>query len=142
MLKIHGTAEGPTANLQADGSQLKGAIEFQLDKLDTGIALRTEHMKEKYLQINEHPQAKLTILEAAVDSGFDKTLTNSAKKSFRGSLNLHGIEKDVSGTFTAEKGLVKANFPLNLSDFAISVPKYLGVTIAETVDVSVELPLK
>ncbi len=140
-LKVHGTATGPEGDLRLEGTQLKGKVSFQLEKLDTGIALRNEHMKEKYLQVKEHPQAKLTLLDAPVEADFANSLSTSEKK-FRGTLSLHGREKEVNGTFEAKDGVVKAKFPITLSDFAIDVPKYLGITIADTVDLDVELPLK
>lgn len=141
-LKIHGTGASPDAKLSLDKSQLKGSIEFQMDKLDTGISLRTEHMKEKYLQVKEYPKSKLTLLDAPVDADFSKTLSNSGEKKFRGTLSLHGKEKEVAGTYTAQNGDVKAKFPITLSDFGIDVPKYLGITVADTVAVDVEVPLK
>ncbi len=142
MLKIHGTAKGPVADLSLAGAQLKGSITFELDKLDTGIDLRTHHMKEKYLQVKDYPQAKLTLVDAPVDSAFANNLTNGGDNKFQGSLALHGKVHDISGTFTAKDGLVLAKFPLTLSDYAIDVPKYLGITVAKTVDVDVELPLR
>jgi len=143
MLKIHGTASsGPAADLKVEGAQLKGAVSFEMDKLDTGIDMRTQHMKDKYLQVKEHPNAKLTLTEAPVDPTFVNTLTNSGEKPFKGTLQLHGKEKEVNGTYTAANGLVQAKFPIKLSDFAIEIPSYLGVTVADMVDVAVELPLK
>jgi polyisoprenoid-binding protein YceI len=141
-LKIHGTAGGPDAKLNLDGSQLKGSVEFDMDKLDTGIALRTQHMKEKYLQVKEYPKSKLTLTEAPVDTDFAKSLSNSGEKPFKGTLAMHGKEKEVAGTYTAQNGVVKAKFPLTLSDYGIDVPKYLGITVADSVDVNVEVPLK
>lgn len=142
MLKIHGTAAGPAANLADDGKQLTGTIDFDLDKLDTGIAMRTEHMKEKYLQTKQYPKATLTLSDVPVDAAFEKNLSSGGEKSFKGKLALHGKEHEVAGSYTAEAGLVKAKFPLTLSDYSIDVPKYLGVTVADTVDVNVELQLK
>ena len=142
MLKIHGTATGPVANLSDDGKQLKGSIDFDMDKLDTGIAMRTEHMKEKYLQVKQYPKATLTLSDVPVDAAFEKSLSSGGDKPFKGKLALHGKEHDVAGTYTADNGLVKAKFPLTLSDYSIDVPKYLGVTVADTVDVNVEIPLK
>lgn len=143
MLKIHGTASsGPAADLKVEGAQLKGAVDFDMDKLDTGIAMRTTHMKEKYLQVKDHPKAKLTLVDAPVDAGFATSLTNSGEKPFKGMLALHGKEKEVSGTFTAKDGVVQAKFPIKLTDFAIDIPSYLGVTVADMVDVAVDLPLK
>jgi hypothetical protein len=142
-LKIHGTSDGgANAKLNLDGAQLKGSVEFQMDKLDTGIGLRTEHMKEKYLQTKQYPTSKLTLLDAPVDGGFAASLTNSGEKKFRGTLLLHGKEKEVTGTYTAQNGDIKAKFPITLSDYGIDIPKYLGITVADTVDVDVDVPLK
>ncbi|MGZ3702842.1 MAG: YceI family protein [Bdellovibrionota bacterium] len=142
MLKIHGTATGPNATLSLDGTQLKGAVDFEMDKLDTGISLRTEHMKEKYLQVKQYPKSTLTLLDAPVDADFAKSLSNGGEKKFRGKLNLHGKDHEVNGTYTAENGDIKAKFPVTLEDYGIDVPKYLGITVANTVDVNVEIPVK
>jgi hypothetical protein len=143
MLKIHGTASsGPAADLKLEGNQLKGAAEFEMEKLDTGINLRNQHMKEKYLHVKEHPKSKLTLVDAAVDGDFASTLSNGGEKPFKGTLLLHGKEKEVSGTYTAKNGQVQAKFPIKLSEFAIDIPSYLGVTVADTVDVNVDLSLK
>jgi polyisoprenoid-binding protein YceI len=141
-LKIHGTGTGPDAKLSLDGSQLKGKIDFDMTKLDTGISLRTEHMKNKYLEVGKYPKSTLTLLDAPVDASFASSLSNGGEKKFRGTLLLHGKEKEVSGTYTAQNGEVKAHFPLTLSDFGIDIPKYLGITVADTVTVDVDLPLK
>lgn len=143
MLKIHGTATaGPAADLKVEGSQLKGAVEFEMDRLDTGIDLRTQHMKEKYLHVKEHPKSRLTLLDAQVDPTFATSLSNSGEKPFKGNLLLHGQEKEVNGTYTVSNGLVQAKFPIKLSDFAIDIPSYLGIKVADMVDVSVALALK
>jgi polyisoprenoid-binding protein YceI len=142
MLKIHGTATGPAAVLTLENGQLKGNISIELEKLDTGISLRTRHMKEKYLQAKDYPKAVLSLLDAAADPGFEKSLSNGGEKSFRGKLALHGKEKEISGSFSVKDGLVKAKFPIVLSDFAIDVPKYLGITVADNVEVDVELQLR
>jgi polyisoprenoid-binding protein YceI len=142
MLKIHGTAPGPVAALSDNGKQLSGTVDFDMDKLDTGISLRTEHMKEKYLQVKQYPKSTLTLTDAPVDAAFEKALSSGGEKPFKGKLALHGKEHEVAGTYTADSGLVKAKFPITLSDYSIDVPKYLGVTVADTVEVNVELPLK
>lgn len=140
-LKIHGKASGPEAKLNLEGTKLTGFAEFDMNKLDTGINLRNEHMKEKYLQVKEHPKAKLTLTDAAVDPAFATTLTNGGEKPFKGKLQLHGQERDVEGTYTAKNGLVQAKFQIKLTNFGIEIPSYLGITVAELVDVNVDLPL-
>jgi len=142
MLKIHGKAPGPTADLRLEQRQLKGSVEMELGKLETGISLRDEHMKDKYLHVKEFPRAKLTLLEAPADEAFAASLSNGGERDFKGKLELHGKEREVSGKFTAQGGLVKASFPITLSEFGVDVPKYLGVTVADSVSVTVEIPLR
>lgn len=143
MLKIHGTAAtGPAGQLKVEGNQLQGSIEMDMDKLDTGIDLRTEHMKEKYLEVKEYPKSTLILIEAPVDEGFASTLTNKGEKPFKGKLKLHGKEQEVTGTFTVVDGNVAAKFPVKLSDFAVEIPSYLGIKVADVVNVDVILPLK
>ena len=54
---------------------------------------------------------------------------------------LHGTKKTVSGPAEIRKAgsgfRVKASFPVNLSDYAIPEPRYLGVGVKNTVQVEV-----
>lgn len=142
MLKIHGKAPGPTGSFRVDGDKLSGSAEFEIAQLDTGINLRNEHMKEKYLEIKDHPKALLSLTDTPVDKEFENTLSNSGERPFKGKLQLHGQEKEVSGKYRAKDGIVKAEFQIKLTDFGIEIPSYLGIKVAETVDVSVDLALK
>jgi len=58
-----------------------------------------------------------------------------------GELTLHGVTKTVGGPVEVRKagsGLrVKASFPVNLPDFNIPEPRYLGVGVKNTVQVEV-----
>lgn len=140
-LKIHGKASGPEAKLELDGTKLTGSAEFDMNNLTTGINLRDQHMKEKYLQVKDHPKAKLTLTDVAVDPAFATSLSNNGEKPFKGKLQLHGQERDVEGTYTAKNGLVQAKFQIKLTNYGIEIPSYLGITVAELVDVNVDLPI-
>jgi polyisoprenoid-binding protein YceI len=62
------------------------------------------------------------------------------KGSFTGSLMLHGVKKTVSGPVEIRKGTglrVRASFPVNLPDYNIAEPRYLGVGVRNTVQVTV-----
>lgn len=139
MLKIHGTGSKLEGKLQVQGKEVSGKVSIPLSTLDSGIALRTEHMKEKYLEVKKFPQAELELVQAEVD---EKTLSTSGEKPFRGKLSLHGKQKEVQGTFELKDGVVKAKFPLTLSDYAIEIPSYLGIKVADLVDVNVEIPFQ
>lgn len=142
MLKIHGKAPSASASLKVEGTKLTGTAAFPLESLDTGINLRNEHMKEKYLKVKEFPNATLSIHEAEVDPEFASTLSNKGEKDFKGTLELHGKKNSVEGKYTAKSGVVQAKFQLKITDYGIEIPSYLGVKVAEVVDVNVELPLK
>ncbi len=142
MLKIHGKAPGPKSSLILEKGNLVGTAEFSMDSLDTGIDLRNQHMKEKYLQTKEFPTATLSLVEANVGDAFVNSLSIEGEKPFKGKLKLHGTEREIEGKFSGKDGKISAKFQLKISDFGIAVPSYLGITVTDTVDVTVDLALK
>jgi polyisoprenoid-binding protein YceI len=140
MLKIKGHADKPDAHFSLSGANLSGTTEIDMDKFATGISLRDKHMKEKYLETASYPKAKLTIKDVNVGPGFADNL-GAPSTAFEGTLAFHGKERAVKGTFSASNGAVTAKFPLTLSDFGVAIPSYLGVTVAENVEVEANLPL-
>ncbi len=137
-LKIHGDSKpvGPTGKVEFTDSGLSGKFAFDLKTLDTGIDLRNEHMKEKYLEIKKYPQAELTLSELKIKP---EDLKSDFERDFSGLLALHGVSKNVEGKFkwNAAKQEIKAQFEIKVSDFNIDIPKYLGVTVSEKVEVQV-----
>jgi polyisoprenoid-binding protein YceI len=67
------------------------------------------------------------------------------KGSFAGLLTLHGVTKTVTGGVDVRQagaGLrVKASFHVDLSDYSIPKPRYLGVGVTNTVQVEVAFDL-
>ena len=104
-------------------------IVVKLNKLVTGMPLRDRHAKEKYMEVNKYPEAVLT--KATGQGGKGK-----------GMLKFHGVEKEVSGTYKIEGNMLKANFPIKLSDFKISGINYMGVGVEDEVKVEVSVPVK
>lgn len=141
-LKIKGESQGksPTGDILVENNAATGQMSFSLNHLTTGLGLRDQHMKEKYLEIQKFPEASLKILPISIS---ETDLKNKIKKSFTGQLNLHGITKDISGQFTFDSQTkeVSAAFKIVLSDFGIDIPEYLGVTVSETVEIDVQLLL-
>jgi polyisoprenoid-binding protein YceI len=117
-----------------------GSFVVDLRTLDTGINLRNEHLREKYLEVDKAPGYDKATLSEIELKGMNPD-SPEGKGSFTGSLMLHGTKKTVSGPAEIRKagsGLrVKASFPVNLSDFAIPEPRYLGVGVKNTVQVEV-----
>ena len=139
-IKIRGKGGAPNGELQVEGKKAKGKFEFELATLDTGINLRNEHMRDKYLEVKQHPKAKLEIESLELKEDFKSASPKISETPFNGKLTLHGVTNPVSGKFkVGEKRDVNADFKIKLSDYKIDIPKYLGVTVADEVDVQVEI---
>ncbi|MCL4819382.1 MAG: YceI family protein [Vicinamibacteria bacterium] len=119
---------------------LSGALAVDLATLDTGIALRNQHLRENYLEVargDGYARAVLDdlALREATGDGFE------GRTGFTGNLRLHGVQRPIAGAATLRRegaGMrVEASFPLALSDFAITPPEYLGVGVGNRLIVSV-----
>jgi len=122
------------------GAALDGTLAVDLRSLDTGISLRNDHLREKYLEVDKGSGFDKAVLSDITLNGFKGDLPEG-KGSFSGSLTLHGVKKTVTGPVEVRKagaGLrVKASFPVNLPDYNIAEPRYLGVGVKDTVQVDV-----
>ena len=149
-LKPGGAFEAKTSSLSgtltlgsgaAKPTSLKGELSVELTTIDTGISLRNQHLREKYLQV-------------AKGTGFDKASFSEIRVSeatggefegrsaFTGSLVLHNMKRQVTGTAEIRRlgtsVRVEATFPVTLTDFGIEPPEYLGVGVANRVMVKVQ----
>jgi polyisoprenoid-binding protein YceI len=126
--------QGTTSDLTA--VQAPDAMEFQvrLATLETGIAVRDRHMRDEYLEVGTYPTATLRIPRAALPA-------NVPAGSCRGELTLHGRTHPVDVAFHLNGGSgydVSATMQVDMRDYGIQSPKYLGVTVKPLVDVSVD----
>ena len=126
---------------QPKPSRLGGEISTDLATIDTGIGLRNQHLREKYLEV-------------AKGKGFDKAILSEiqlndaegeafeGRTAFTGTLLLHGVKHPVEGTAEVRREgagrRVRAEFPLLVTDFGITPPEYLGVGVASKLLVKVQ----
>lgn len=144
-IKIRGKGTAPegtiTLKKAASGYLAQGVVSVELESLDTGIGTRTSHMKEKYLEVGNYPKAELELLEAQLPESFGQE-DAEAKTAFRGTLTLHGVKKPVEGTVSVKRNSNScsghAEFSLKLADYAIAIPRFAGITVADDVSVSVD----
>jgi polyisoprenoid-binding protein YceI len=141
-LHVTGKGAGPVGSFSIKRDIVTGKLSFDLNTLDTGIALRDEHMKTKYLEVGQYPQAELKISELKLSQPLSPQSTSLSAVPFQGTLKLHGVEKPVIGTVdlkTTAPGILQtgASFALKLSDYGINIPKYAGITIADDVQITV-----
>jgi polyisoprenoid-binding protein YceI len=138
-LKIHGKGTGPAGTLSVTDHCVSGSLAVDLASLETGISLRDRHLKEEYLQVDRYPQARLTLSHLDVRVVPEGATFGAVAVPFEGTLLLHGVEKPVSGQAKVSRNdsrlTVSAQFSINLGDFGVGVPKYMGITVAEKVDV-------
>lgn len=130
-LKINGKfkgSEGLVGNLTKSDSSWSLNANCSLKHFETGLGLRDQHMREKYLEVAEHPSAILSVKESPL-----------GRESFVGELSLHGVTKSVSGTVKWDGDIANIEFPLRLSDFNIGVPSFMGITVAQEVFVSAQV---
>lgn len=142
-LKINGKGEGPAGSLSfkkaGENFVMSGEAIVDLSSFETGIGMRDRHMKETYLEVEKFKTAKLTLKDVAVPRAI---LEKGGEVKCKGNLDLHGKQRDVDVVMTLEKkdAMVGATskFTIKLSDFAIAVPKYAGITVADEVTVTTE----
>lgn len=143
-LKIHGKGAGLDGRLTIEDGSVSGVIGFDLQALETGIALRDRHLKEKYLETARYPRATLTLSRVAVDKVPAAETFAPVSIPFAGTLSLHGVEKSVTGEAKVARAgravTTTATFAIDLHDFGIGVPSYMGITVAEKVQVRVGFP--
>jgi polyisoprenoid-binding protein YceI len=129
--------EGTTTDLALSDKGDSLVLTVPLGNLTTGIALRDRHMKEKYLEVPKYPAAILSVARAALKlpTGEDKVEADVPT-----SVTLHGQTRPVVVHYDLKKsggGLsAHGSFRINMQEFGISVPSYLGVTVKPNVDVN------
>ena len=123
-------------------ARLVGDVSMDLTTIDTGIALRNQHLKENYLEVAKgegYNKAVLSEIQLAEASGesFD------GATPFTGTLLLHGVKRPVAGTAEIHSEgtsrRVRAEFPVELSEWAVKTPEYLGVGVGSRLLVKVNL---
>jgi len=122
-------------------ARLTGDIATDLATIDTGIGLRNQHLREKYLEIAKGRGFDKAVLSEIQVSGVDGEAFEG-RTPFSGMLLLHGVKHAVEGTAEIRRDgsgrRVHAEFPLILTDFGITPPEYLGVGVANKLLVKVQ----
>jgi polyisoprenoid-binding protein YceI len=117
-----------------------GDLAVDLRSLDTGIGLRNDHLREKYLEVGKGDGFDKAVL-SDVHLGDVDAETFQGRTTFTGMLLLHGTTKGVTGSADIRRVgssvRVDAAFPVTLADYGIPKPQYLGVGVRSEVQVKV-----
>lgn len=146
ILKIRGTGGSAKGKLESDNGTISGEIIVPILPMTTGVGLRDEHMKSKYLESEKYPDAVLSISDLKLaEDPFSKSMSLKAVP-FHGKLKIHGMEKEVSGTLDidsdASKISIMAKTKTTISAHNIAVPTYLGIKVADEVEIFADLKIK
>ncbi len=142
-LKINGKGEGPEGTLEITDGKMSGEISIKLSSLDTGMGLRNKHMKEKYLESEKYPKAKLIIKDQAVPLGWSPQTATASSSQLQAELELHGVRKPVSVQYQIDENAnLKADFKIKITDYQVEIPSFMGVTVADNVEVKVVSQIK
>jgi hypothetical protein len=147
-MTVGGSFEAKTDSIRgtvtpgAPGAALGGDLSVDLGTLDTGIGLRNDHLRNKYLEVGRGQGFERAVLSGirlgeADPRGFE------GKTTFTGTFLLHGTTKPIAGQATIRREgravRVEASFPVPVSAFGIEKPQYLGVGVKDRVTVVVSL---
>jgi polyisoprenoid-binding protein YceI len=135
--------EGKTNELKLTDDGQKVVVTVPLGKLETGIGVRDRHMRDKYLEVGKYPDAVLEVPWSALRL---PPPGQSVQETARGTVSLHGKSKEVPVRYTvAARGdtyQVTGTVPLNMKDFDINVPSYLGQTVKPDIETTVSFSCK
>ncbi|MBC7396732.1 MAG: YceI family protein [Bdellovibrionales bacterium] len=135
MLKIHGESSALSGNLSRIGDELTGELVMPLNSFATGMTTRDKHLKDKVFETSKFENAVLSITSLKVPAG------NGEFKNleFSGKLKLHGVEKEIKGTSQVTVGPQTTGFTahldIKLTDFQITPPEFLGMSIQDDVKI-------
>jgi len=146
LVSMHGTAglhiEGNTHELSLSEREGELLFEVPLSSVDTGIALRNRHMLG-YLDATHHPEAELHMARNAVSF---PPPGKAVESDAQGTLTLHGVSRPCSVHYRAEQTRpgeyrVHGTTGIDIRDFGIDVPSYLGVHVDPAVAIQVDFTL-
>jgi polyisoprenoid-binding protein YceI len=148
--KVSFTCSGPGGlRIEGTGSELQAqdkggalVVTVPLAKVTTGMSLRDTHMHEKYLESGKYPLAELSVPRAGLKFPAEGA---TVEASAPGTMSIHGASRPVTFHYKAvRRGAaydVQGDVHVNMNDYGIAVPTYLGITVKPPVDITVSFRL-
>lgn len=136
------TIEGKGSKLTASETDGSLTIVVPLSDVQTGIALRDDHLK-KALKVGQHPQATLVVPRSQLSFPED----NQEKEgTATGQLTLHGVTKPKKFSYkvkrTGSDYHVQGRFDVDITEHNMEIPCYLGVCVDKEVKVKAKFKLR
>jgi polyisoprenoid-binding protein YceI len=111
-----------------------------LAPIDTGIGLRNRHLREA-LEVEKFPDATLRVRRGDLQFPAEGS---AVERQVTAELRLHGQSRTVPVHYRAERApggaiRIEGSLQLDMRDFDIAPPSYLGVGVSPDVEVAVGL---
>lgn len=137
-LKIEGTGSGISA--AEEGGEV--IVTASTAGLKTGISLRDSHLKDA-IKAGAHPKAVLKVKRSALKFPEDK---KAAESSASGTMTLAGVTKPLSFNYKVERTgsdyHVQGLTTIDITEFGLEKPCYLGVCVDKDVKVKVKFKVR
>ena len=132
---------GTLARATPDGADYSGELRVDLATLDSGLDLRNSHLRDNYLEVERGPEFRDAVLSGIVLDDPPPAGAGRHETAFSGTLSLHGGQRQVEGEADLRRRdgriQVEATFSVSLEAFDIPPPRYLGVGVRDTVQITV-----
>jgi polyisoprenoid-binding protein YceI len=129
---------GRSAEVRVADDARNVTVTVPLGNLTTGIGLRDHHMREKYLETGKYPNAQLVVARSALRM---PSAGHETSGQANGTMTLHGRSKSVPFHYFARQDgnviHVGGTVHVDMRDYGITVPTYLGVTVKPGVYVEI-----
>jgi polyisoprenoid-binding protein YceI len=153
---IHGRTTNVVGTVNADPANSAGSVvdvTIDLASLDTGIGMRNDHMRNKFLQVDKFPSA---IFKSVSVSG-PKTIeaNKPIELQVTGDLTLHGVTKRITvpvhvvlipdsertkaGRGPGDWVHATTDFNIKLTDYAIAVPDALVMKLSDGLTIHLDV---
>lgn len=155
---VKGVTSSVTASVNADLSDVTkttGTVTVDLSSLDTGIDMRNQHMRERFLETAQFPKATFELKKVTPKGNVTLKPNQPLEMLLEGSLTIHGATRD-SITVPASATLLPAQpekggdqgenllhlvalLPVRLQDYRIERPEFLFMKLNENVQIEVDV---
>ena len=142
-------SETPMENIDAVNKDIKALINTKNGDVAFIVAnrgfkfekpLMEEHFNENYMESDKY---KASMFKGKIVGSVDFTKDGAYPVKAKGSLSIHGVEKDreIEGILTIKEGkmIITSTFNINIKEHKIKIPKLVVKNIAEVVKTTVDL---
>ncbi|HEY3234180.1 MAG TPA: YceI family protein [Polyangiaceae bacterium] len=137
-MKIRGSAP----SLKANEQDKKIKVTVPVTNLETGIKLRNKHLR-RYLEADKFPNATLVVGRGKLKFPEGE---QSVEARATGDFTLHGVTKPLAFTYRAKRTgsdyHVQALADIDIRNFKVEVPCYLGVCVEPNIKLKVKFKLR